>query len=197
MPSSPLGSTCGRMTSGVTCHLCPWTTHTVGRLRRGLPSTLFDNIYGWRTSGEACHHGLCLENTVEQRRAWKAIIALEQHRQGQITSGMAYHYSPWRTYTVEQCRARHVIIALGLHTWSNVVGHDNAIIFLGHHTQLGIKSHHCLFDSTDGRITSTWHNIFSFGLHTRTNDIGRGMRSLPLCCIHNRMKSSVACHHDS
>ena len=30
--SSQLGSTRGRMMSGVTCHHCPWTTHTVRRL---------------------------------------------------------------------------------------------------------------------------------------------------------------------
>ena len=37
MPSSPLGSTRGRMMSGATCHLCPWTTHTVELLRFGIP----------------------------------------------------------------------------------------------------------------------------------------------------------------
>ncbi|TMW86571.1 hypothetical protein EJD97_021201, partial [Solanum chilense] len=76
MKSSPFGSTSGRMMSRVTCHLCPWTAHTVGRLRRGMPSSHLDNIYGWRTSGEACHHGPCPEHTVKQRRAWQAIIAL-------------------------------------------------------------------------------------------------------------------------
>ena len=33
MPSPPLDSTHGRMTSGVACHHRPWTTYTVGRRR--------------------------------------------------------------------------------------------------------------------------------------------------------------------
>ena len=44
--SSPLGSTRGRMMSGVICHHCSWTTHTVGRLRLGMPSSHLDSIYG-------------------------------------------------------------------------------------------------------------------------------------------------------
>ena len=83
-----------------------------------MPSSQLDSIYGWRTSEEACHHGLCPQNSIERRRSWKAIIALEQHRQGQITSGMAYDYCPWRTYTVRRCWAWKVIIDLGLHTHS-------------------------------------------------------------------------------
>ena len=116
MPSSPLGSTRGRMTSGVTCHLCPWIAYTIGRLRRGMSSSQLERIYGWRTSEEACHHGLCLQNTIERRQSWKAIIALEQHRQGRITSGVTFHYCPWRKYTVGRCWAWQVIIDLGLHT---------------------------------------------------------------------------------
>ena len=36
MPSSPLGSTHGRMTLGVACHHRPWTAHTVDNVRRGI-----------------------------------------------------------------------------------------------------------------------------------------------------------------
>ena len=68
--SSPLGRARGRMMSGVTCHNCPWTTHMVGRLRLGMPSSHLDSIYGWRTSREACHHVPCPEHKVERRRAW-------------------------------------------------------------------------------------------------------------------------------
>ena len=62
--SSQLGSTRGRMMSGVTCHHCPWTTHTVRRLQLGMPLSHLDSIYGWRISREACHHVPCVEHTV-------------------------------------------------------------------------------------------------------------------------------------
>ena len=44
-------------------------------------------------------------------------------------------------------------------------------------------------------MTSTWHDIFALGLHTQTDDIGRGMRSFPLFFIYSRMNSGVAYHH--
>ena len=40
MPSSPLGSTFFRMTSGMACHNRPWETHTVGGHRQGMSSLL-------------------------------------------------------------------------------------------------------------------------------------------------------------
>ena len=60
MPSSPLGSTHGRTTSGMACRHCPWTQHTVKQsrawhaiislgqqtrsddVRRGMPSSPLD-----------------------------------------------------------------------------------------------------------------------------------------------------------
>ena len=147
-----------------------------------MPSSQLDSIYGWRTSEEACHHGPFLQNTVERYRAWKEIIALEQHRQGRITSGVAYHYHPWRTFRVGQCWEWHVIINLGLHTRLDDVVHDNTIISIGHYTQLGVKCHHCLLDSTDCRMTSTWiahtderrrawHVLIALVLYIQSNDV--------------------------
>ncbi len=72
MPSSPLGSTHGRTTSGVACHHRLWA-HTVERrlawhaifaflqhtrsndVGRGMPSSPFDSIDGRPSSGVACH----------------------------------------------------------------------------------------------------------------------------------------------
>ena len=106
MPSSTLGSTHGRMTSGVACHHYPWTAHTVGRRRawhdftalglhawldyvgRGMTSPLLDSTHG------------------RQHREWHDITALRKHTwsdyvgrgmtsplldstHGQTTSGMA------------------------------------------------------------------------------------------------------------
>ena len=68
-------------------------------------------------------------------------------------------------------------------------------------------------DSTHGRMTSgmachhsplmantverrrAWHAIISFGQHTRSNDVGRGMPSSPLDSTHGRTTSGVAFHH--
>ena len=55
------------------------STHTVGRLWRGMQSLHLDRIYGWRMLGEACNYGRWQELMVERRRAWQTIIALEQH----------------------------------------------------------------------------------------------------------------------
>ena len=74
MPSSPLGSTHGRMTSGGACHNSPWTANTVERRRtwnaiiafrqhtrsndvgHGMPSLPLDTTHGKTKSGVACHH---------------------------------------------------------------------------------------------------------------------------------------------
>ena len=40
-----------------------------------------------------------------------------------------------------------------------------------------------------------WHAIIALGQHTRSNDVGRGMPSLPLGSTHGRTTSGVACHH--
>ena len=50
-------------------------------------------------------------------------------------------------------------------------------------------------DSTHGQITSAWHTIIALGKHTRSNDVGRGMPSLPFGSIHGRTTSGVAGHH--
>ena len=40
-----------------------------------------------------------------------------------------------------------------------------------------------------------WHNITTFGQHTRSNDVGRGMPSSPFGSTNGRTTSGVACHH--
>ena len=121
MPSSPLGSTHGRTTSGVECHHSPWTTHTIGNVGRGMTSPHLDST-----------HGL-------QSRAWHAdITALGQHTRSP-TSGVALHHRPWTAHTLSnvgrgmtsppfdcthdrQNRAWHDITAVGQHTRSATSG---------------------------------------------------------------------------
>ena len=140
MPSSPLGSTHGRATSGVACHHRRWAAHTVERRR------------AWH----ACHQRLGKAHTEERRRAWHDIITFGQHTRlnyvrrgmpssplgstnGRTTSGVACHHYLWAAHTVERRRAWHAIIALRQHKQSNDIG-------------LGMLS--SPLGSTDGRTTS-------------------------------------------
>ena len=97
MPSSPLGSTHSRTTSGVACHHRLWEAQTVERcrawhdiidlgrqtrsndVRRDMPSPPLDSTHGRTTSDVACHHRLWAAQMVERRQAWHAIIAFGQH----------------------------------------------------------------------------------------------------------------------
>ena len=49
-------------------------------------------------------------------------------------------------------------------------------------------------DSTHARQRRAWDDITALGLHTRSNDVGRGMQSSPLGSIESWTASSVACH---
>ena len=100
MPSSPLGSTCGWMTSAVSCHLDPWNTHTVGQcrawhaiialgqhtrsdyVRRGMPSWTLSSTYGWKRLGVVGHH-----------RRWTTYIGLD-------TSCVACYHRPFITHAI-------------------------------------------------------------------------------------------------
>ena len=93
IPSSPLGSTHGRMTLGVACHHTPWTTNTIEQRRAlhditafrqharsndvgcDMPSWPLDSTHGRTRSSVACHHSPWTANTVKRRRARHAIIA--------------------------------------------------------------------------------------------------------------------------
>ena len=83
MPSSPLGITHDRKTSGMTCHHPLWKAHTFKHCRawieitafgqhlrlndvgHGMPSSPLGSTHGHMTLGVACHHRLWIENTAE------------------------------------------------------------------------------------------------------------------------------------
>ena len=92
--SSPLGSTDGRMTSGVACHYRLWNAHTVERRRACMPSSPLESTHGRTTSGVACHHRLWEAHTVEQRRVWHAIIDVGHHTRSTKLS-VACHHRLW------------------------------------------------------------------------------------------------------
>ena len=116
----------------------------------------------------------------------------------QMTSGVACHHRLWAAHTVERRRARHAIRAHGQHTWSNDVGHGMPSSPLGStyaRTTSGKACHHRLWAAqTVGRRWAL-HAIIAFGLHTQSNNVGRGMPSLPLGSTHGRTTSGVTCHH--
>ena len=66
MPSSPLGSTNGRTTSGVACQHHLWVTH------------------GRTTTGVACQHRLWAAHKVERRRVWHDITTLRRHTRSNV-----------------------------------------------------------------------------------------------------------------
>uniref|UniRef100_A0A494G8M2 Uncharacterized protein n=1 Tax=Solanum lycopersicum TaxID=4081 RepID=A0A494G8M2_SOLLC len=200
LPSSPLGITYGRTTSGtehmverrrvlheITTLVCThdqstsgvarhhrsWTTYTVGNVGRGMASSPLDSTHG------------------RQRRAWHAITALGQHTwsndvgcgmtsppldstHDRTTSGVACHHHLW---------ACHDITAFGLHARSDDV-------------ERGITSPP--LDYTHAHTVKrcrAWHETTSLGLHARSDDVGRGMSSPPLDSTHGRTRSGETCHH--
>ena len=153
-----------------------------------------------------------------QRRVWYDITAIGQH-------------------TVELRRAWHDITALGQHTRSNDVGHGRRewhfITALGQHSRSnyvergmtsppldsthgrmksGVACHHCLWEAQSDERHQAWQANITFGQHTRSNGVGRGMPASPLGSTwskdvgqgmtspsldsaHGRTMSGVACHH--
>ena len=50
-------------------------------------------------------------------------------------------------------------------------------------------------DSTHGRQRRAWHDITTFGQHTRSDYVGCGITSPPLDSTHGRTTSGMAFHH--
>ena len=139
IPSPPLDSTHGRMTSGVACHHCPWTAHIfelsrawraiialerqtrLNDVRGGMPSSPLDNTNYRSSSGVALHHHLWTTHTVDV--AWHDITALELHaRSDDIGRGLTS--PPLDSAHGRQRRAWHYIAAFGQHVRLDDVGHD-------------------------------------------------------------------------
>ena len=166
MPSLPLGSTCGQITSGVTCHLHPWSAQTVGQ-RRAWHAII---ALGKHTRSDYVTHAIKdlvqhiwldevgrgrpstpLDNIhrFEQRRAWRAIIDLGQHtRSDDVRSGIL---SFPLDYT-------HSWMMLGVEILSSTLGTT-----LGQRTS-SLTCHHRPW-KVHSRTTSTWNAIIPFGRH--------------------------------
>ena len=195
-----------------------------------MPSSPLGSTRGRTTSGVACHHHLWAAHTIDRRRVWHAIIALWQHTQskdvgrgmtslpldsthGRTTSGLACHHRLWATHTIKRRLAWHDITTFGQHTRSNDVGCGMISPPLdrtqGRMTS-GVTCHHHILTAHTVGLRRAWNDITAFGHHTRSNNVergmpsiafgqhtrldyvGRGMTSSPLGNTHGRTTSGVA-----
>ena len=152
----------------------------------------------------------------ERCRAWNAIITLGRPTRpndvrhdmplppldsthDRTMSRVACHHCLWASHTVERCRVWHDISAFGQHTRSNDVGRDMPSPLLEstqRQTTLGVSCEHRLKAAHTVERRRAWHDITTFGQHTRSNDVRRDMPSPPLDSTHDRMTLGMACHHN-
>ena len=164
-----------------------------------MPSYPLDGKHGRTRSGMTCYHRLWAAHTVERRWAWHDITAFGQHTRsndvgrdmptppldsphGRTTSSMAFHYRLWAAHTVERRWAWHDITAFGQHTRSNDVRRDMPTPPLDSphgRTTSSVAFHYRLWAAHTVEQRLAWHAIIAFRKHKRSNDVGRGMTSLP------------------
>ena len=186
MPSSPLENKHDRQRRA--WHEITVGLHTVGNVERGMTSPPLDSTHGWK------------------RRAWHDIAAFGQHTRSddvgrgmpssplgsthsRTTSGVACHHRLWAAQTVERCRAWHAIIALGRQTRSNDVrrGMPSWPLDSTHgRTTSGVACHHRPWKANTVERRRAWHAIIASGHYIGSNDVGRGMPSLPLGSMHGQ-----------
>ena len=117
---------------------------------------------------------------------------------GRTTSGVACHRRLKAAHTVERRQAWHAIIAFGL---ADTVGQRrawHAIIALNSkhgRTTSGVAYHHRLWAAQTVGQHWALHAIITFGQHTQSKDVGRGMPSSPLGSTDDRMTSGVTCNY--
>ncbi|TMW86553.1 hypothetical protein EJD97_021230 [Solanum chilense] len=195
----------GRKTLGVECYHRPRTAHTaahaVGRcrtwhaiiaialhtqlddVRRDTLSLSLDNTHGGTTSVVECHHLPWTTYTVERRRSWHAIMALEQQTRSDYVGRGRPSSNLGSIHRAKRFRAWHAIIDLGHHTCT----HGRAtsimayIITVGKHKRSYYVGH-C-------------NAIIALGQHTESDYVGCGMLSYPLESIHDWKTSGLACYH--
>ena len=117
---------------------------------------------------------------------------------GRTTSGAVCHHSLWAALTVGRCRALHAIIAFGKHTRSYDVerGMPSSPLGITHgRTTSGVACNHNLWAAQIVGRRRAWHAILALGRQTWSNDVGRGMPSLPLGSTDGRTASGVSCDH--
>ena len=114
------------------------------------------------------------------------------------TSGVARHHRPWTARTVGRRSAWHDITNLRLHARSNNIRCGKPLSPLGSthgRKTSGVACHQSPWTTITIEQRRAWYAITTFGQHTMSNDVGRGMPSWPLESTHGRTTSGIACHH--
>ena len=114
---------------------------------------------------------------------------------GRTTSGVACHHRLWTAHTVERRWAWNNITAFGQHTRSKNVGRDMPsppFDSTFRQTTSGVECHHRRWATHMIEQCQVWHDITTLGLHARSDDVGRGITSLPLDSTHGRTTSGMA-----
>ena len=62
-------------------------------------------------------------------------------------------------------------------------------------TTSGVARHHRPWAAHTVNLRRAWHEIIAFGQHRQSKDVRCGMLSSPLCSIHGRTTSGVACNY--
>ena len=99
---------------------------------------------------------------------------------GRTTSRKALHHRPWIVHTVRN-------VGRGITSPPLESTHNRMTS--------GVACHHRPWAAHTVGRRQTWHAIIASGQHTRSNDVGRGIRSSPLGSTDGRTTSGVACHH--
>ena len=116
----------------------------------------------------------------------------------QTMSGVACHHRLWAANTIEKRRDWNDITAFGQDTRSNDVGHGmTSPLWDRTHGQTtsGMACHHRHWAAHTVERRWAWHDITALGLHTRSNNVRRGMQSSHLGSTCSRTASIVAFHH--
>ena len=144
MPSSPLGSTHGRMTLGVAYRHSPWMVNTVDRRRA------WNAIIAFGQPTRSIHVGRGMPSYFEKHTRSKDVergmtSPPLDSTHGRTTSGATCHHRLWNAHTVERRWACIAITAFGKHTLLNDVGRGMRSSPLGStnsRTASGVACHH-------------------------------------------------------
>ena len=102
---------------------------------------------------------------------------------GRTTFGVAFHHCGWAAHTIERRRAWHDITSLGMHAWSDDVGCGISSPLVDStlsRTTFGVACHHRSWAEHTIERGRVWHDITSLGMHAWSDDVRRGITSLPL-----------------
>ena len=111
-------------------------------------------------------------------------MVLEKHTQ----SNDACHLRHWKTTMIRLCWVWHAINALGQHTRSEGVKYGMSSSSLDNthdRTTSGEACRHRPWAAYTVKGRRAWHAVISFGQHTRTDYVKRGMLSSPLDCTYD------------